>query len=458
MQRVMRDTITSMGSIAALDAKISLVRRHLPPNIACLYALPREGSGSVIEWWTELGGQPILSTDLNPDQKRLLLDNWNQHQHSIAHLTDELQRKGDTQAADDLRSLMGEPEPQQLYSLNGTPLVVRWDNLRPRSVAPVIPPAAPSIASAPLRRRWWPWLLLALLTLLVLLATWWWLWRPQAMLPEAVVPPHAAAQLPPVELAPEPEPEPAPQAVPEPLPATEREPQTAPPVAVAKPEKVCPKPAPNELPPQFVVVLDTSGSMDLNINTPRNEDEWYGRVGALLDPSDPRVTRLMTKPSRLDVAKQSLKRMVANLQPEIDTRFMAFQGCTNVGDYGLFPKSRRGALIDGINGLRAAGGTPLAASLSQAASRVDGRNRDAVVVMFIDGEDNCQQDACAVSREIALNQPRLKVNVVNIGQNALSNCMAENTGGRIYVSSDAAKLRDMLQQASKEVSKVPGCP
>lgn len=453
MQRVMRDTSTSMGSIAALDAKISLVRRHLPPNIASLYALPREGSGSVVEWWTELGGQAIPSADLNPDQQRQLLDSWHQHQQSIAHLTDELQRKGDTQAADELRSLMGEPEPHQLYSLNGTPLVVRWDNLRPRPVAPAILPIAPLIASAPLRRRWWPWLLLALLALLVLLAAWWWLWRPQAM-PEAVVPPPAAAQLSPAELAPQPEPEP--QAEPEPLPAAEPEPEPA--VAVAKPKKTCPKPEPNELPPQFVVVLDTSGSMDLNINTPRTEDEWYGRVGARLDPSDPQVTRLMTKPSRLDVAKQSLKRMVENLQPEIDTRFMAFQGCANVGDYGLFPKSRRGALIDGINGLRAAGGTPLAASLSQAASRVDGRNRDAVVVMFIDGEDNCQQDACAVSREIAHNQPRLKVNVVNIGQNALSNCMAENTRGRVYVSSDAAKLRDMLQQASKEVSKVPGCP
>jgi DNA polymerase-3 subunit gamma/tau len=251
----------------------------------------------------------------------------------------------------------------------------------------------------------------------------------------------------PAMVEPEPEPEPEPESKPTPLP-----------VAKAKPEKLCPKHGPSELPPQFVVVLDTSGSMNLNIHTPRADDDWYGQVGALLDPQDPRVTRLMTKPSRLHVAKQSLERMINNIQPEIDTRFMAFQGCNRVVDYGLFPNSKRKNLIAGINGLSADQGTPLAQSLVQAAARVDGRSRDAVVVMFIDGEDNCQQDVCAVSRQIAQSQPRLKVNVVNIGENALSNCIAENTGGRVYVGQDAVKLRDMLRQASREVSKVTGCP
>jgi hypothetical protein len=460
MQRVIRDASVSMGSMTALDAKIRLIQQYLPPYIASVYAIPREGSGNVMEWWTGLGGQAIPFASLSSEEQQRLLDLWQQRQQSIGHMANELQRAGNPAPADGLRSLIGEPEPQQLYSLNGELLVVRWASLRPQPFPAVAPPIAPLAATEIVSRRWWPWLLLGLLFLL-LLCLWWWLWRT----PQAVVPLAPATPAVPTETVP-----PAPEFVPEPVPQPELTPDSAPipsepepkpaPVAVAKakPGKVCPEPGPSELPPQFVVVLDTSGSMNLNIHTPRADDDWYGQVGALLDPQDPRVTRLMTKPSRLDVAKQSLERMINNIQPEIDTRFMAFQGCNSVVDYGLFPKSKRKNLIAGINGLTADQGTPLAQSLVQAAARVDGRNRDAVVVMFIDGEDNCQQDVCAVSRQIAQGQPRLKVNVVNIGENALSNCIAENTGGRVYVGQDAVKLRDMLRQASREVSKVTGCP
>lgn len=467
MQRVIRDASVSMGSMAALDAKVRLIQQYLPPNIASVYAIPREGSGNVMEWWTELGGQAIPFASLSSDQQQRLLYIWQQRQQSIGHLADELQRAGNQAPADGLRSLIGEPEPQQLYSLNGEPLVVRWDSLRPKPVPPVVPPIAPLAATETVRRRWWPWLLLGLLLLLLLLCLWWWLWRtPQAVIqPAPAIPVKQTETLQPApevvpELAPQPDPTPEPASI-VPAPEPEPEPESKPtplPVAKAKLEKLCPQPGPSELPPQFVVVLDTSGSMNLNIHTPRADDDWYGQVGALLDPQDPRVTRLMTKPSRMDVAKQSLERMINDIQPEIDIRFMAFQGCNSVVDYGLFPKSKRKNLIAGVNGLSADQGTPLAQSLVQAAARVDGRNRDAVVVMFIDGEDNCQQDVCAVSRQIAQSQPRLKVNVVNIGENALSNCVAENTGGRVYVGQDAVKLRDMLRQASREVSKVTGCP
>jgi hypothetical protein len=49
------------------------------------------------------------------------------------------------------------------------------------------------------------------------------------------------------------------------------------------------------------------------------------------------------------------------------------------------------------------------------------------------------------------------VNVVNIGENSLSNCIAENTGGRVYVSRDPIALNDMLQSATAEISS-KACP
>ncbi|HEY0288373.1 MAG TPA: hypothetical protein VGC62_15390 [Pseudomonas sp.] len=470
MQRVIRDASTPPGEMTTLDAKVEIIRKHFPPNIASLYAIPREGSGGVLEWWTDLGGQATPFSTLSEDQQRQLLDTYHRRQQSLEQLADELQNRGQPDAASELRSLIGEPEPEQLYSLNGEPLVVRWQSLKPKpKPVPPIAPAAAAVAPAVVRRRLWPWLLLALLLLLLAFLLWWF-WRTPEAQPVPVVPEPVPQVIAPPAPKPEPIPEPAPVPVPEPEPEPEPIPEPAPPppppvpepapkpVPKPKPEKVCPKPLDAALPPQFVVVLDTSGSMNLNVKTSPRDDEWYATVGANLDPRDPRVAPMLVSPTRLEVAKDSLAKMINNLQPEIDTRFMAFQGCGKVVDYGVFPTPKRTQLIKGIYGLRADYGTPLAESLAQAASRVDGRNRDAFIVMYIDGEDNCQQDACAVSRRIAQNQPRLKVNVVNIGENSLSNCMAENTGGRVYVSRDAVKLKEMLQQASKEVSKTPGCP
>lgn len=459
MQRVIRDASTPAGEMAALDARLEIIRRHTASNVARLYAIPRVGSGGVLEWWTELGGQAVAFSALDQDQQRLLLHTYQQRQQALEQAAHELHSLGEPGTAASLQSLVGEPLPEHLYSFNGEPLVIRWHTLKPKPVPPVIPIATTVVAASSTRRRRWPWLLFALLLVLLAWLAWWFLRAPAVnppTIPPAVVEPEVEDPAPAPQPLPEPPPEPVPQ--PEPVAPTPVPESTPAPLQKAKPAKACPKPVDSALLPQFVVVLDTSGSMNLNVNTSPRDDQWYGEVGATLDPRDPRVAPLLTKPTRLDVAKGSLAKMIGNLQPQVDMRFMAFEGCGRVADYGLFPSPQRRRLIKGIDSLSADFGTPLAESLAQAASKVDGRNRDAYIVMFIDGQDNCQQDACAVSRRIAQYQPRLKVNVVNIGENALSNCMAQNTGGRVYTSSNAVELTDMLQQASKEVSKAAGCP
>ena len=61
-------------------------------------------------------------------------------------------------------------------------------------------------------------------------------------------------------------------------------------------------------------------------------------------------------------------------------------------------------------------GTPLYSGLQQAAAMVDGKNRDAFILIISDGEDNCQSgDVCSLARQIAKQKPRLRINVVDIG-------------------------------------------
>ncbi|RKS21643.1 von Willebrand factor type A domain-containing protein [Pseudomonas sp. WPR_5_2] len=491
MQRVIRDAQATSEGMSALQAKVALIQKHFPPTVASLFAIPRMGSGDVMEWWTELGGQPTPYADLNEDARRRLLETYEVRQTSLGQLADELQKRGQSTEADDLRSLLGTPELDKLYSLNGEPLVVRWNQRPPKPIVPPVVPVAPVLP--PSRRGWWiAAALLALLLLLLALWLWWFLHREPVVVapPVAPVAPVVAPVEKPVEPAPapvvepEPKPVPAPEPKPEPVPepkpvpppkpapAPAPEPKPTPPPKPAPPPKpvvaappptptldnfACRKTAPKSEVPQFVVVLDTSGSMDLNIKSVKADEDWfYGPdINKLLDPN--RTMRLTARPSRMDIAKDSLAGMINGLDPKIDTRLITFAGCERTPDQGLFKFGDRPRLINGIRGLVPDDGTPLADSLAHAASTVDGRNNDAVIVMFVDGEDGCGQDVCAVSRRIAREQPRLRVNVVKIGAGGPSRCIAENTGGRVYNSTNAAELGNLLKQASKEVSSSTKC-
>ncbi|MGJ7513155.1 vWA domain-containing protein [Pseudomonas baetica] len=496
MQRVFRDAQATSEGMSALQAKVALIQKHFPPTVASLFAIPRMGSGDVLEWWTELGGQPTPYADLNEDAQRRLLQTYEVRQAALERLADELQQRGQPTVADDLRSLLGTPELDKLYSLNGEPLVVRWNQRPPKPIVPPVPvvPVVP-----PSRRGWWiAAALLALLLLLLALWLWWYLHREPVVVapPVAPVPPVVAPVEKPVEpvpepvVKPEPEPAPVPEPAPEPVPVPEPKP-TPPPKPAPEPKPVpppkpapapepkpvpppkpvvaapppaptldnfaCRKDAPKSETPQFVVVLDTSGSMNLNIKAVKADEDWfYGSdLNKLLDPN--RTMRLTARPTRMDVAKDSLAGMINGLDPKIDTRLITFAGCERTPDQGMFRFGDRPRLINGIRSLVPDDGTPLADSLAYAASKVDGRNNDAVIVMFVDGEDGCRQDVCAVSRRIAREQPRLRVNVVKIGAGGPSRCIAENTGGRVYNSTNAGELGNLLKQAAKEVSSNAKC-
>lgn len=485
MQRVIRDAQATPEGMSALQAKVALIQKHFPPNVASLFAIPRMGSGDVLEWWTELGGQPTPYAELNEDAQRRLLQTWDARQASLELLADELQKRGQPSVADELRSLLGAPELDKLYSLNGEPLAVRWNQRPPRPIPPPVIPVAPVIAPvvAPVVARqsrlgWWvAAALLALLLLLLALWLYWFLHR-EPVVPIVPVAPVAPVVVPvapvvtPVEPVPEPvvepvpEPEPEPQPVPEPEPVPVPAPKPVPPpkpVVVAPPPAptldnfACRKKSPDTKIPQFVVVLDTSGSMDMNIKSVKADEDWFfsNEYNRYLDAN--RTMQIFAKPTRMDVAKDSLAGMINGLDPKIDTRLITYEGCNSTPDQGVFKFGDRQRLINGIRGLRPNDGTPLADSLAKAASTVDGRNNDAVIVMFVDGEDNCQKDVCAVSRQIAQNQPRLRVNVVNIGTGGPSRCIAENTGGRVYSSNNAAELGKQLKLASKEVASNAKC-
>lgn len=405
MQRVFRDATPTRSGLTGLEETVAIITRYFPPSIAQLYAIPRDGSNGAREWWTELTGQPQPFHELNAEQQASVLEGYEQRQDAIRQLSAELQQRGQTHDASALQRLIGPPDLNTLYSVNGHPLLVRWGE--PFTVAT---PAPAPVARARRRWIWLPWFLLPLLGLLALLAALWFGW------------PYLQRWF---------------------------DTQPAKPFACSKDPKV--------QPPELSVVLDTSGSMQLSVDATLEDEQWFfeNQQDPTADPV--RMARITQAPLRMEVAKHSVTQMVNGLHPAIDMRIVTFDGCRTPVDHGVFNLAQRPALIQGIQGLVADDGTALSASLETAASTMNGRDRDGVIVMFVDGADGCGRNVCEVAQRIAKEQPRLKVNLINISNNSLADCIADSTGGQVYSANNASQLAVALEQASQDVSANANC-
>jgi hypothetical protein len=160
MQRVLRDEgrrLVNPDEPAALQA---LVHRHCPPSIGHLLATPKMGRDGVLEWWTELPGQPCRLAELSGSEQAQLKERLNQRLAALASLGDELTRRGDS-AAETMRALPSRPAEDGLYSVGGDPLLIRWVPTVPiDSTAPETKPTgAPLPLATPVARRRRRWLL-----------------------------------------------------------------------------------------------------------------------------------------------------------------------------------------------------------------------------------------------------------------------------------------------------------
>ncbi|MBB3103017.1 hypothetical protein [Azomonas macrocytogenes] len=259
---------------------IQILKRHLPPSTTALFAKPRQAEGDVVEWYSDLGGQPVPFSELSEKeaaQVRHLLD---ERLTSIEQLATRLEEQGEEgkRQAGLLRQATAYPDTATLYSLNGQPVVTFWGGGEPPpppappplpAGEPPLPGAIPAamLAIEPRKRRWWPWLLLLLLLLALLAALWWWFYGRQPEQPPAppVEPPATQEEKPqppkeeppapkpeepkeepkPEPPVPEVEPEKEPVPEPEPKPEVKPEPPKPEPKPVPKPE---PKPEPKPIP------------------------------------------------------------------------------------------------------------------------------------------------------------------------------------------------------------------
>ncbi|MDF7671025.1 VWA domain-containing protein [Orbaceae bacterium ESL0721] len=445
MQRITRIAVDSDEKHTLLDQYqrlLPLLQQHLTDRTFSIFAKPR-AIGNDIGWYSDLEGQPILLSEIQDrsvkqaamERLQARVADLEKTVQSIP-LTDE-QRKLVTSWLPRIKSL-GNP----IYVINGDPVIV--NNFEP----PILPPPPVVLSSKPFWNGWR--IALLALFLLALLGLLWYLFCPWGK--ERTVEPAPTITQPVVETPPAVEPEPVliePAPVPEPVPEPIPEPKVEPkpvkkdPNCISQDEIV-----ENSNPSKMVLVFDNSASMlitllesDFEINRYQNTNyNYYGYYE--------RMTRL---PNRLSESKKIAKTAIDKVEPNINISLVTLSKCPVAEVTPFYKKASRSTLkkkIDNLQPLDDDTATPLYSGIDQASKKLDGVNRDDYILVISDGEDNCtEKNICTLASNIAKRKPRLKISIVDIAGQHKIDCVANKTGGKIYIAKDPDALVKQMNKA-----------
>lgn len=480
MQRITRHCFDSSDSqkinlLEQYNSLLSLLKSHLTERTFSVFAIPKLiEDDHYIAWSTNLEGQPILLSDINNELYRQTV-------------TTTLQtRIIDIENTVKLMSLT--PEQQTLVSfwiprikslgnsifvINDEPVIVHTFE------DPVLPPKVPE-PKLPTKStwRWWSIFLLALL-LLALIGGLWYVFYPfnKDSVDEAshvsapVITPadeEKKPQLEPVDVPVQPEPEI--KQDPKPVEHTETVVEEKKPEPEEKPKPKVKNPAncitkeelvSNPNPSKMVMVFDNSLSMIVTLaESPAEVEQYFQYLGygfpRYMSEQDKlnyekRMTRL---PSRLSSSKKVALTSIDKIQQNINISLVTLTGCPSAEVSPFYSYKNRGTLKNKINKLTptaaGGGGTPLYNGLEKASNMLDGVKRDDYILIISDGEDTCtHKNICTLAHHISVSKPRLKINIVDIAGEHKIDCVANATGGKVYI---AQTPKDMIKQMNKAVS------
>ncbi len=213
--------------------------------------------------------------------------------------------------------------------------------------------------------------------------------------------------------------------------------------------------------PEVVVVLDTSGSMAIDVSVPASRIEALVARADAGDVSAIRELDSLTGAEgsrRIDQAQSALNNMIANLPEDVDVGFIEFGSCDSIVNHAFYPMSRRAELMSKIEATEPNAGTPLARALERAGNIIKGRTAEdkGVIVLVSDGYGTCGGDACAAARAIAAQKPGVVINVVTLGSYSEAQCIAQAGNGRVF-DAEGGDIRDAIVKASEEPPLPPHC-
>lgn len=251
------------------------------------------------------------------------------------------------------------------------------------------------------------------------------------------------------------------------IPACTPAPPPAPDVATGPQQ--CPASDPSEV----IMVFDTSGSMNYNLNVPpraeqelntliRRRDAVLGQgvlgmfsAAPLSRKIESIMKNLRTMPGtdRIDVAKPAAITLIDSLPDKVSTTLLTFgTQCGQIRRLGPIDAGRRGALKQHIRSLVADGTTPLADAIQAVAKVADGGKtpeKPVNVVVVTDGFDSCQRDPCAAAKAVTRALPHSYISVIAASRNLEPlQCIADIGRGLFMQPRSSEEFAHAVRQAA----------
>ncbi|WP_439242915.1 VWA domain-containing protein [Lonepinella sp. BR2474] len=463
-----------------------LLNRHLPPSTLTIFAEPlvkeqknaavengatAENTQTVVEWYSTLQGQPIKVVPPLPADLQHKIDS---RLKSIEQLFVQIKGTLSPEQQAQVQGLLDGAgyDGIEVYQINDEPVVTGWGIGKPKpkpapiAATPVAAPVATTYVMTP--HRCCCWLLPLFLLLLGFLAWWFYFRTPELPVQEPVTPPEVVqpkeepkAEEPKVEEPKVEEPKVEEPKVEEPVveePPVVPAPEPEPPPAV---EPECEDSTDTTEPNKMVIVFDNSPSMLLSLKEAKFIKQLEKRIkqGGQITRAEER--RAYRHPNRLDQAKPAAASIIDKLGDNMDIGLVALQSCPKATNYGFYRPNKRAALKQKINKLHPVqtGMTPLVDGLRTASNMLAGRDRDDFILLISDGEESCNPsvNVCTLAAQIHKKQPRLKINVVDIGGAKAADCVARITNGSVFTANNPNEVSEMINQATQSVIQKSHC-
>ncbi len=191
--------------------------------------------------------------------------------------------------------------------------------------------------------------------------------------------------------------------------------------------------------PQALLVLDASGSM-------------WGQIEGR---------------SKIEIAREAVALMLDDWRGD-DLGLMVYGhrrkgDCEDIELLQAPASDTAMAIRDRIHSIQPKGMTPISAAVRQAAESLRSSERKATVILVSDGEETCHADPCALGEELERAGVDFTAHVIgfDIAKGSTADrqlaCLAERTGGRYLLASNASELNQALGEVS-EVTPASATP
>ena len=191
------------------------------------------------------------------------------------------------------------------------------------------------------------------------------------------------------------------------------------------------------------------------------------RVILVLDASGSMWGQINGK-AKIDIAKDVVGKVLSSWKPEDDIGLVVYGhrekgSCTDIETVWPPKPLNLNQYMSPVKTLSPKGKTPMTQAVRQAAEALKYTEQKSTVILVSDGLETCDQDPCAVARELEKSGVELTVHTVGFGLDdkaavAQLKCMAEETGGISVLADNADELESAIQKTVHAVEAPPPPP